>query len=333
MPVPSSNPRLNLPYIQLETARQYKAEFLMTMFGATSATAEVETNDNINIFNVGSNRNNIIGLGFGLKVTNGDLLSDEVAIRVYVREKSPLSSLAYRVIPAKVNGISTDVIPIGDLVAARRVQCGVSIGHHAITAGTLGCLVKKPGKDDLYILSNNHVLADCDRASIGDLILEPGPDDGGKLDDPIAHLTDYEPISHGNSNVIDAAIAKLLDSTSVTNDIKGIGYIQQPPMQAVLNQRVQKHGRTTGLTQGVVEAIAEDIPIRYGSKFIKFEEQIAIKTPGGTFGKLGDSGSLVVDSDTRRPVGLFVAVDFTLSGMAFANPITPILNRFGIEVV
>jgi hypothetical protein len=334
MPAPNSNLSLNLPHFQLEKARHYKAEFLMTMYGATSATSEVEIKENANIFKIASNRDNVIGLGFGLRMTNGVLLNEEVAIRVYVREKSPLASLGGRAIPSQVNGVSTDIIPIADLVAATRpTPCGVSIGHHAITAGTLGCLVKKPEEDDLYILSNNHVLADCDKASIGDPILEPGPDDGGRLDDPIAHLTDFEPISHGNPNIFDAAIAKLLDRTSVTSDIQGIGNVQQPPMQPVLNQRVLKHGRTTGLTQGVIAGIAEDVPIRYGSQYLNFEEQLAIETPGGIFGRRGDSGALVVDSDTSCPVGLFVAVDLAKNGTVFANPIMPILSRFGVEVV
>lgn len=81
----------------------------------------------------------------------------------------------------------------------RPKPCGVSVGHHAIRAGTLGCLARKHGDEDgIYILSNNHVLADGDRGKIGDLILEPAPDDGGKLDDPIAKLSDFEPIMQGN---------------------------------------------------------------------------------------------------------------------------------------
>ncbi|NIU63493.1 MAG: hypothetical protein GWN66_23410, partial [Pseudomonas stutzeri] len=61
---------------------------------------------------------------------------------------------------------------------------GVSIGHVDITAGTLGCLVVRG--DHIYILSNNHVLANSNEAEPGDAILQPGPHDGGTMDDQIA---------------------------------------------------------------------------------------------------------------------------------------------------
>ncbi len=331
------------PHIQREKARRYKAEFLSRMFGVTSASAEGgysregEFSSESTIFDIASKSDNIIGLGFGSKLTAGNVITGEEAIRVYVREKATLSSLpGSAIIPPTVNGIPTDVIPIGDLVAAARpTPCGVSIGHHAITAGTLGCIVRKAFSEDdeLYILSNNHVLANCDQASIGDLILEPGPYDGGRLDDPIAHLADFEPITNGKVNTVDAAIARLLVPSSVTRDILGIGNVQQPPLQATINQSVLKYGRTTQLTQGIVEGIDEDIPIRYGSQRLNFEGQLAIRGANGPFASVGDSGSLIVDADTRNPVGLFFAVDRAGVGTAFANHIEPVLARFGVEIL
>jgi hypothetical protein len=192
-------PQANFPHARLERARHYKAEFLSRMFGVSAAVAAVlESDATASVFDSISGQENIVGLGFGLKMTAGNLITEEEALRVYVREKLTRSSISDReAIPGWVNGLPTDVVPLGDLVAAARPQpCGVSIGHHAITAGTLGCLVRRNGDEDgFYILSNNHVLADCDRANIGDLILEPGPDDGGRLDDPIAELSDFEPIT------------------------------------------------------------------------------------------------------------------------------------------
>jgi len=194
------------PHAQLGRARQYKAEFLKMMLGASAATANADDSVSTQerIFEYLSEQYNIIGLGFGAKITEGNIVPDEEAVRVYVREKVSLSSLSRDAVPLWVAGMPTDVIPIGDLVAAARpTACGVSIGHHAITAGTLGCLVRKNGDENgYYILSNNHVLADCDRASIGDLILEPGPDDGGRIDNPIAELSDFEPIMQGNLAIL-----------------------------------------------------------------------------------------------------------------------------------
>ncbi len=50
----------------------------------------------------------------------------------------------------------------------RPLVIGCSIGHHKITAGTLGCFVIDRATDDLLILSNNHVLASENAAKVGD---------------------------------------------------------------------------------------------------------------------------------------------------------------------
>jgi hypothetical protein len=327
-------PESNLPHLQLERARQYKAEFLMKMYGATFASINGIT-DASSIFDVVSEDSNIVGLGFGLKVTGGDATEQE-AVRVYVREKIAFAYLERRIIiPSEVNGLPTDVVPVEDLVAAMRpTPCGVSVGHYSITAGTLGCLVKKADENDLYILSNNHVLANCDKAHIGDVILQPGPSDGGGINDQLAHLADFEPITlGGNPKSIDAAIAKLSDPNSVTKNIKLIGDVQSPPMQAAFNQRVLKHGRTTKLTEGEVVGIAEDVRVRFGSQMIEFEEQLAIQGVGQPFAHLGDSGSLVVDAHSLRAVGLLFCVDLGQGGTVFANPITTVLGRFSVEIL
>ncbi|MFY9618606.1 MAG: hypothetical protein WAQ99_02245 [Pyrinomonadaceae bacterium] len=335
-----ATPESHAYYSGLSRARQYKAEFLRMMFGASAATAAAARhNQKLSVFDVlSSRRNNIIGLGFGLKTTkDGTSVSDEEAVRVYVPEKLPATQLsASSLIPKSVNGLPTEVVPVGELVAAVRPQpCGVSIGHHAITAGTLGCLVRRRSDDGaLYILSNNHVLADCDQAALGDLILEPGPEDGGTIEDPIAVLSDFEPIMDGKPAIFDAAIARLLDPQFVTRDIRGIGFVQPPPLQVLVNHLVSKSGRTTQVTQGRIVGSAEDVSVNYrGCGLVNFEGQLAINGLRGPFALLGDSGSLVVDVDSRNPVGLFFAVGLRGEETALANPIQPILDRFDCEII
>jgi hypothetical protein len=53
------------------------------------------------------------------------------------------------------------------------VPAGISIGHFRVTAGTLGCLVQDRD-GNRFILSNNHVLADENKAEVGDVILQAG---------------------------------------------------------------------------------------------------------------------------------------------------------------
>src|SRR5439155_996335 len=61
-----------------------------------------------------------------------------------------------------------------------------------IPAGTLGLLARRHGRP--VILSNNHVLANQNAGHVGDSILQPGPADGGRLQDTIARLVDFVPI-------------------------------------------------------------------------------------------------------------------------------------------
>ncbi|MCZ6895836.1 MAG: hypothetical protein O7H40_17550, partial [Gammaproteobacteria bacterium] len=91
----------------------------------------------------------------------------------------------------------------------RPVPIGVSTGHPAITAGTIGARVTDG--DNVYALSNNHIYANENMAPIHDNVLQPGPFDGGvdHPDDTIGTLSDFETIVFSTSayNVIDAAIA------------------------------------------------------------------------------------------------------------------------------
>ncbi len=313
----------------LENARQYKSELLSRMFGITAFAAESEPQGTA--LPAGSN---VVGFGFGAKIAAGAAVAGETAVRVYVRAKVPAASLSRsEVVPAEVNGVPTDVVQVGDVAAlARPTKCGVSVGHPEITAGTLGCLVKWRDSDDTYILSNNHVLANSNDAAAGDPILEPGPLDGGVPDEPIAELTEFEPLDFTGPNRIDAAIARVLRRGDVEPEILGgIEHPQQPVVPGALYQSVRKHGRTTLHTIGVVMDLAADVNVRYGTKVAAFEDQLAVAGVGGQFSSGGDSGSLVVDAVTRRPVGLLFAGGGL--GTTFVNPMGLVLDRFGVEIV
>ncbi|MBI4748265.1 MAG: hypothetical protein HY774_07225 [Acidobacteria bacterium] len=325
-------PPITVSNALLQEAHQYKRELLERMFGTTPlflSLAPTVSSQAAAILRPGSN---ISGFGYGAKETLG-AGTEELAVRVYVRSKLPNSLLsAGDKVPSQINGMPTDVIAVGDVVAtARPVKCGVSVGHFQITAGTLGCLVKKTGLStgDHYILSNNHVLADSNAASIGDDILEPGPADGGTS--RIAELTDFEAMDFtGNANTMDAAIAKVDNLGDVFPEIETIGRISNPPMPAALYQSVRKHGRTTRHTIGVIMDLSADIWVRYGGNRAWFEDQISIIGAGGNFSAGGDSGSLIVDGVTKRPVALLFAGG---GNTTFGNPIEPVLSRFQVEIL
>lgn len=271
------------------------------------------------------NAGNVIGVGYGAKMVSGQP-EEDLCLRVYVRHKIRRDELSpQELVPAQVAGLTTDVIAVGDVVAYRPVRPGVSIGHFNVSAGTLGCLLGVEGDESTLILSNNHVLADVNRASPGDDIMEPGPADGGTV--PIAELSDFEPIElHGPTNLIDAAVASVLDPADVLPEIEVIGAVQKPPIEAALYQSVRKHGRTTKHTVGVVLDLSADLWVRVLPQANAwFEDQLVVVGAGGDFSQPGDSGSLVVDGVSRAPVGLLFAGG---QGHTFMNPIGRVLDRF-----
>jgi hypothetical protein len=212
----------------------------------------------------------------------------------------------------------------------------VSIGHRDITAGTLGCWVKKNGQ--FFILSNNHVLANSNAAQIGDPILQPGPYDGGSLPgDHIANLSEFIPISFTDTpstcpfasgvagilngiasilgsdarlkavrasaqeNLVDAAIARPLNDQDVKNEILEIGALNGVA-QGGLGMAIKKSGRTTALTTGEIQQVDVTVNVQYG------EGQTAVFTDqllAGAMSQGGDSGSAVLNSN--KLVGLLFA--------------------------
>ncbi|MBI2857657.1 MAG: hypothetical protein HYX90_01155 [Chloroflexi bacterium] len=217
---------------------------------------------------------------------------------------------------------------------SRPVPIGVSTGHPAITAGTIGARVKDL-LGNVYALSNNHVYANENRASAGDAAIQPGTYDGGTSPaDDIGTLYDYQVLDFsGGSNLIDAAIVQttvgMLGNATPSN---GYGRPKSATSAAVVGMTVQKYGRTTGQTKGRVYAIHTTVNVSYDSGTATFVDQIVV-TPG-TFSAGGDSGSLIVvnarrSSTDRQPVGLLFAGS---SSFTIANPIGPVLERFGVTI-
>jgi hypothetical protein len=240
---------------------------------------------------------------------------------------------------------------------------GVSLGHYQITAGTLGGVVYDRQTGERLILSNNHVMANSNNARRGDPILQPGPADGGELGpDTIALLDRFVPIRYnsepptctvaktyawvGNSiakmlqaehrlqvvqsrstvyNLVDAAVARPIDQDDIRDDNLEIGPINGVK-QATLEMGVCKSGRTTAFTTGVIRVLDSTISVNYGlEKVATFEGQI-VSTP---MSQGGDSGSLLVTSDTHEAVGLLFAGS---SQATIFNPIQAVLDQLRVEI-
>lgn len=305
---------------------------------------------------------NVQAVGIGYKIKDGHK-TDELSIICSVEKKVPASDLAKKdLIPIMLGPALTDVIEVGKIKAIkartdrwRPAPGGVSIGHEKITAGTLGCLVKKKDTDissktlgclvkkrsgEIYILSNNHVLADSNQGAIGSAILQPGKADGGEYPkDFIATLAEFEEIKWiggegcsiskaaaglGNIfakaarsksqlqairqeevfNLIDAAIARPNQDKDVLNEILDIGILSgEINVDPSLGMRIQKSGRTTEVTEDEILQLDVTAQVQYGDgKIALFEDQLM----AGPMSAPGDSGSAILDLD-KNLVGLLFA--------------------------
>lgn len=267
---------------------------------------------------------NVVGVATSLKVTGGKP-TGTWSVTVLVQTKLPKRRVPKESqVPESIDGVPTDVVEVGMLqpltfnARVRPALPGYSIGHFNITAGTFGCVVRDVRRccstgsaghepeGDYLILSNNHVLADVNRAKPGDLILQPGPFDGGLYpSDGIAILDRFEPIVFGRSgyNVVDAAVARPTYSRNVTPSIIGIA-MPRAVDQALVGDRVLKVGRTTQITTGRVIATNATVAVNYGALFGVAVYRHQILTTPMSAG--GDSGSLLMKRDLSA-VGLLYA--------------------------
>ncbi len=213
--------------------------------------------------------------------------------------------------------------------------------------GTLGGLVEDTFNPTVrYALSNNHVLARENAASIGEAIIQPGLLDQSKCAlgadygaDVVAHLSNFVPLNLKSvpvgkpNNTVDAAIAELVPGTmSETGEILDIGLLDPVPATAAIGMPVTKSGRTTGQTHGMVSAVDVSIAVQYSNGFGLFKKQIRISGLNGqAFIRPGDSGALLLTDTTEPPQALgllFAGGEFD----AFANPIDAVLGALGVAM-
>lgn len=309
---------------------------------------------------------NVNGVGIGFKESNGQMTDELSVVCLVTKKTSNLPSGGH--IPSTINGIKTDVVQVGDIKALantgrfRPAPGGVSIGHYSITAGTLGVVVRDRSSGTRLILSNNHVLANSNDAQLGDPILQPGPTDGGQVGaDTIATLERFEPIVYisepgscsiaslyaavGNflaklvasshrvevirlqaaTNLFDAALARPVNDGDVLDDIIDIG-----PVTGVAagypGMAVRKSGRTTGFTTGTINTIDTSVNVSYGSnRTARFDGQYV----AGAMSQGGDSGSLVVDGNSNKAVGLLFAGS---TSTTIFSPIQVVLDGMNINL-
>jgi hypothetical protein len=220
----------------------------------------------------------------------------------------------------------------------RPLLIGASVGHFAITAGTIGAFVRRGGRT--MILSNNHVLANEGDASRGDDVVQRGVFDGGRDPrDRVATLFTWVRFRLRASNLVDIALASIDDGIQhdagllrglvggADRQLAGVG-----PSFLDEGTIVHKVGRTTGATTGRVTAFdLDNVVVKYDVGNIRFDGQVEIEGTGNRpFSDGGDSGSLIVDDDMQAVALLFAGGDTGGSnglGLTYANSIHEVLRR------
>ena len=292
---------------------------------------------------------NVQGMGIGVKWKDGQPTGEEAFV-VLVSKKIPKEHLSRKdLIPPTLNGVQTDVLEIGvpeiQAIAAEQLDLrtkvrpaigGVSVSHPKVTAGTLGITVsdRRTVPHRFFVLSNNHVLANSNRAHIGDPILQPGTVDGGRLPtDVLGHLHRFVPVQLEpplerdlHNNYVDAALAEV-NPIDVSPEIAFTGFVTGFLAADEINvgMPVRKVGRTTGYTTGRVTVISATVDVSYGQGTIaRFSDQIITTAMSHS----GDSGSLITTFDNLA-VGLLFAGS---SSATISNPIEHVQDFLDIQV-
>ncbi len=192
---------------------------------------------------VNSTEKNVHAVGIGPKIVSGATTKD-TCIRIYVVKKERSSRLSNEeMLPKQIDGISTDVIEsprayisqipctTNRMRRQRPVMAGISAAHFADTAGTISCFCHSTRSEDgpskVFVMSNSHVFARVNEAQIGDALYQPGPADGGTVDDYFAKLFRFVRIQMdaNTPNRVDAAIGEVLNTMQHDPQICQIGRI------------------------------------------------------------------------------------------------------------
>jgi hypothetical protein len=272
------------------------------------------------------------GVGVGRRRRRGEK-TDEYAVVVHLRWKLPLDEVApSRRLPRELrltdedgNEISAvlDVQqhpePLPESARLRPVPGGAGVGLSGahLASGTLGGWVWDTITRRVVALSNEHVFGSV--PGVG--VIQPAAGDGGVS--PHDHVA-----SVLRAGTLDAAIAAPDDAGLISTTISGGALAVFEIGDAAIDMRVEKTGRATGRTVGIVDLIDFDYDY-YGS-----HADLWVDSEDGDFSSSGDSGALYVEASptsrghaSARVVGLHWGGSGT-SGVG--HPIRRVFDDLGL---
>ncbi len=130
-------------------------------------------------------------------------------------------------------------------------------------------------------------------------------------------------------NLVDAAVAQVMLEAWVDPIVPQVGEIAGL-RDLQLGDRVQKTGRTTEHTQGVVETVAAEVRVDYGpgNGTATFTDQLIVRGDGGEFSAPGDSGSVVLSADAFLGGLLFAGGE----EITVVNRIANVMSLLGLRI-
>lgn len=289
----------------------------------------------------------LIDLGWRIRDRQNYSLEPELCVRVHLRRKlrgeafeSFASRFPKRVVNAKDIGFPVDLpeadyklhpcswggwgVGLAPVNPRSRVfnplRGGIGVYNPLTQAyGTLGAKVIDRNNGQEMILSNWHVLAGAWYAPMGDQGLEVyQPDQSGNgSNNMVARLN-----RHAMAQNLDAAVAELAGGRPLINQQLDLGAITGARAPEY-DMRVVKSGRASGVTSGVITGV-DGYRLRYYEgrrQVIRNIIHIAQASEGGAVSSPGDSGSVWLEQNANRAVGLhFAGSDDPEYGLSLAMP-------------
>ena len=273
---------------------------------------------------------NVIGVGVARKRV-GKSDKHRLCVVFYVRKKFLRDRCLKQRLPRSIKRVPTDVVEAGTPRLTARPGSLLVVPEDTMdNAGTLGAVVED-SNGRRYLLSNNHVLANINQNPIGHPIL------GEDMQTQIAKLSAFVALDVNGPNDVDAALARLDNSAAVTVALRKPGgpLASDAPMAAVMGNEVGKRGAGSGFRRGTVHSplAAKRIEDEQGDSLL-IVDAIVIEDGARAFSVSGDSGSLVVDLASKRPVGLLIgrSESETETSFSIACPIDKTLQLLGEEI-
>jgi hypothetical protein len=283
---------------------------------------------------------NVVGVGIGPKRVDGKDTST-LCVRLYVRNKlTPQQIPKKYALPDEINGIPTDIIEVGTprLVGSvgatdhmRPARPGCSIAAAPATpasgyfVGTFGALVED-GAGNVYILSNNHVLAFEELLPLGTSVFQPGAPVPSERIGKLAAVISFNPTRRID---VDCALAAVTTSSRVSGvPLPPVGPLSSDaPIVPEVGMVVEKFGASSGHTVGTITDTSADFQIdEYITGTVFLQNQIQISNGDEPFCAHGDSGAMVVDTASKQPTGLLAV---NMGGFALANHLSIVLAKLG----